>query len=54
MVSGRLARSRKSDPGRPEVINGTFDKELNMEMDGYRGLARTRDLHLLFIIMEPL
>ena len=36
MVSGRLARSRKSGPGGPEVVNDQFDKELNREMDGFR------------------
>ena len=34
MVSGRLARSRKSGPGGPEVVNEKFDKELKREMDG--------------------
>ena len=36
MVSGRLARSRKSGPGGPEVVNEKFDQELNREMDGFR------------------
>ena len=36
MVSGRPARSRKSGPGSPEVVNDQFDKELNREMDGFR------------------
>ena len=36
MVSGRLARSRKSGPGIPEVVNEKFDKELNREMDSGR------------------
>ena len=36
MVSGRLARSRKSGPGGPEVVNDKFDKELNREVDGFR------------------
>ena len=36
MVSGRLARSRKSDTGGPEVVNDRFDKELNREMNGFR------------------
>ena len=35
MVSGRLARSRKSGPGSPEVVNKKFDKELNREIDGF-------------------
>ena len=34
MVSGRLARSRKSGPGGPEVVNEKFDKELKREIDG--------------------
>ena len=34
--SSRLARSRKSGPGSPEVVNEKFDKELNREMDGFR------------------
>ena len=33
--SGRLARSRKSSPGGPEVVNEECDKELNREMDGF-------------------
>ena len=41
MVSGRLARSRKSGPGGPEVVNETFDKELNREMDGFRSVSYT-------------
>ena len=36
MVSGRLARSRKSGPGGPEGVHERFDKELNREMDGAR------------------
>ena len=36
MVSGRLARSRKSGPGGPDVVNEKFDKELDREMDGFR------------------
>ena len=36
MVSGRLARSRKSGPGGPEVVNEKFDKELNRETDSGR------------------
>ena len=36
MVSDRLARSRKSGPGGPEVVDEKFDKELNEEMDGFR------------------
>ena len=36
MVSDRLARSRKSGPGGPEVVNEKFDKEVNSEMDGFR------------------
>ena len=36
MVSGRLARSRKSGPGGPEVVHDQFGKELNREMDGFR------------------
>ena len=36
MVSGRLARARKSGPGGPEVANEKFGKELNREMDGFR------------------
>ena len=36
MVSGRLARPRKSGPGGPEVVNEKFDKELNTEMGGFR------------------
>ena len=35
MVSGRLARSRKSGARGPEVVNEKFDKELNREMDGF-------------------
>ena len=35
MVSGRLARSRKSGPGGPEVVNEKFDKEFNGEMGGF-------------------
>ena len=29
MVSDRLARSKKSGPGRPEVVNEKFDEDLN-------------------------
>ena len=36
MISSRLARSRKSGPGGPEVVNEKFDKELNREMDVFR------------------
>ena len=36
MVSGRLARSGKSGPGGPEVVNEKFDKEVSGEMDGFR------------------
>ena len=36
MVSDRLARSRKSGPGGPEVVNEKFDKEFNREMNGFR------------------
>ena len=36
MVSGGLARSRKSGPGGPEVVNEKFDKELKREMRGFR------------------
>ena len=36
MVSGRLARSSKSGPGCPEVVNETFDKESNKEMDSFK------------------
>ena len=36
MVSGRLARSRKSGPGGAEVVNEKFDQELIREMDGFR------------------
>ena len=36
MVSGRLARSRKSGSGGPEVVNEKFGKESNEEMDGFR------------------
>ena len=36
MVSGRLARSRRSGPGGPEGVHEKFDKELNREMDGVR------------------
>ena len=36
MVSGRLARSRKSGHGCPEVVNEKFDKQFNREMDGFR------------------
>ena len=36
MVSGRLARSRKSGPGGPEVVNEKCDKDLNREIDGFR------------------
>ena len=31
MVSGRLARSRKSGPGGPEVVTKKFDEEVNKE-----------------------
>jgi hypothetical protein len=36
MVSGRLARSRKSGLVGPEVVSEKFDKELKTEMDGFR------------------
>ena len=36
VVSGRLARSRRSGPGGLEVVNEKFDKELNREMGGFR------------------
>ena len=36
MVSGRLARSRKSGSGGQEVVNKKFDKELNRAMNGFR------------------
>ena len=36
LVSSRPARSRKSGPGGPEVVNEKFDKELNREMNGFR------------------
>ena len=36
MVSGRLARSRKSGPGGLDVVNEKFDKELNREKDVFR------------------
>ena len=36
MLSGKLARSRKSGPGGPEVVNEKFHKELNREMDGFK------------------
>ena len=36
MVSGRLARSRKAGPGRPEPVIEKLSKELNREMDGFR------------------
>ena len=36
MVSGRLARARKSGSGNPEVVNEKFDKKLNTEMYGFR------------------
>ena len=42
MVSGRLARSRKSSTGGPEVINQKFDKELNREMEVSGRPARSR------------
>ena len=43
MVSGRLARSRKSGLGGPEVVKEKLDKELYREMDGFKkGLARSR------------
>ena len=35
MVSDRLARSRKSGPGGPEVVNEKFDNELNRELAGF-------------------
>ena len=42
MISDRLARSRKSGPGSPELLNEKFDKELNREMNGFRQAARSR------------
>ena len=36
MVSGRLASSRKSGLGGPEVVNEKRDTELNREMYGFR------------------
>ena len=36
MVSGRLARCRKSGPGDPEVVNEKSNKELINEIDGFR------------------
>ena len=36
MVSGRLARSRKSGLGGPVVVNGKVDKELKKEIDVFR------------------
>ena len=36
MVSVRLARSRKSNPGGTEVANAKNDKELNREIYGFR------------------
>ena len=36
MVSGRLAISRKSGPGGPEVVNEKFDKKLKRKMNGFR------------------
>ena len=36
MVSGGLARSRKSGPGGLEVVNEKFDKELNREMNYFK------------------
>ena len=36
MVSGGLARSRKSGPGGLEVVNKKFDEELNREMHDFR------------------
>ena len=36
MVSGRLARSRDSGPGGPEVVNEECDQELLREMNGFR------------------
>ena len=42
MVSGRLARSRKSGPGSPEVVNKKFDEDLNIEMEGSCRLAISR------------
>ena len=40
MDSGRLARSRKSCPGGPEVVNEKLDKEFNREMDGIRWVGQ--------------
>ena len=36
MVAGRPARSGKSGPGAPEVVNEKFNKELNREMNAFR------------------
>ena len=36
MVSDRLARSRKSGPGGPEIVNEKCDEELTREMNGFR------------------
>ena len=36
MASGRLARSRRSGLGGPEVVNEKFDKEVRSEIDGFR------------------
>ena len=36
MVSGRLARSKKSGPGGPEVVNEKLGKDLKREMDGFK------------------
>ena len=41
MAPGRLARSRKSGSGGPEVVNEKFGKELNREMDGFRYASQT-------------
>ena len=36
MVSVRLARSSKSGPGGPEIVNEKIDKEFKREMNGFR------------------
>ena len=44
MVSGRLARSKKSGPVGPEVGNAISDKELNRELNRSREASRWPDL----------
>ena len=36
VLSGRLARSRKSGPGGPEVVHKKLDKELSTEIDAFK------------------